>query len=166
MSQNLAFGFFDAGINELLRKYPAFVSGYDCLLTCMDSTSETAGALRRLFPTLDVIALGSFAVVSGDFVLQHRERLFTGFDEFYAFQPGGWRGQDVELWKKHFTSDWVELRTSVPDELRRAFIDSAALTYASDGCGLNVIVRDDPLLKNLSLIMQRIGRRPCGSSWG
>lgn len=82
MSQNLAFGFFDAGINELLRKYPAFVSGYDCLLTCMDSTSETAGALRRLFPTLDVIALGSFAVVSGDFVLQHRERLFTGFDEF------------------------------------------------------------------------------------
>jgi len=157
MSQDLAFDFFDASINELLQKCPAFVSGYDCLVTCMDSTAETAGALRRLFPMLGVTTLGSFAVVSGDFALQHREQLFTGFDEFYTFSPGAWRGQNVELWKKHFTSDWVELRTSMPDGLRRAFIDSGALTYASDGCGLNVIVRDGPLLDNLRIIMQSIG---------
>jgi hypothetical protein len=157
MSQDLAFGFFDAGINELLRKYPAFVSGYDCLLTCMDSTAETAGALRRLFPTLSVMTIGSFAVVSGDFALQHREQLFTGFDEFYTFSPGALRGQSVELWKKHFTSDWVELRTSLPDGLRRAFVDSGALTYASDGCGLNVILRDSAVLKKLRLIMQSLG---------
>lgn len=76
-------------------------------------TSEVplaARLCRRLVLLRSFRTVGRFALLDGTFVLQHRSRLFTGFDEFYAFSPTNSRDLTDERWTQHFTSEQVELR--------------------------------------------------------
>ncbi len=133
-----AFAFFDSGIRNLLEARPDFVSGSDCLITMLDSGDDTWSRLRASIKPKDMQQCGPFALLSGEATLEHRHRLFDGFDEFYVFAPGSWRHLDPNLFSEHYTSDRTGANASILNAMRLAFVQSGALRYASDGVGLNI----------------------------
>jgi hypothetical protein len=149
MSNDLFCGFFDADMHQLFDVKPAFVLGLDCLLTCMDSDVDTAEMVANDLSGQAFETLGRFAVVKGEFLLEHRRILLTGFDEVFTFKPGSWRGLSDSLWSQHFTSDRTEFRGLIPAALREILTKSQALGYASDGCGLNVATADATMFREL-----------------
>lgn len=153
MNDNLSFGFFDASILELLDRSPQFVESHDAVITCIDSGENTASSIANIVSPDSLVTLGKFAVLPGEVILRHKAQIFTGFDELYVFSREGWREIEPSVWKTHFTSDTTELRDSIPNDLRQAFIASRAIRYASDGCGLNVIATDPNELAVLRTIL-------------
>lgn len=126
----------------LLSVCPWFVQGHDCVVTSIDSdTSTLYGAKKALDPRL-VRNIGSFAVIRGDDLIPHIGELFTGFDELYVLRSDSWHGLDPSIWSEKYTSEHVQLDAQIPDKLIAIFESAGALRYASDGCGLNVLVRD------------------------
>lgn len=143
------FGFFDSDISELVEQFPWFVEKYDCVITCLDSGRRTYETLVRLSPA-PLEHVGPYAVLPGEVLVELRQTIFSGFDEFYVFKRNLWRETHPDLWKDQFTSDRIFLKHDIPATLLGAFVRSGACRYASDGTGLNVIVTDPEEFQGLS----------------
>ena len=144
----LAFGFFDADVRALLEQCAWFVERCWCVLTCLDSGMDTARI--PMLHEIGASAIGRFAVVPGALAIEKRQQLFSGFDEFFVFEDERWRSLDASVWPVQRTSERVELRSALPNELRTTFESWGAVRYASDGVGLNVVSRTPEDLKLLA----------------
>lgn len=133
-----AAGYFDSSISELLERCPWFVQNCCCLVTCLDSSTETLAPLSSVLAE-DVTTVGAFAAIDGSILVEHHAVL-SGFDEVYVFGGGKIDTVHPDMFPEHFTSDVLELGgASIPDALLRSMTMSGAKRYASDGVGLNVI---------------------------
>ena len=158
---DLHFGFFDSDIDTLLSRLSSFAEHRDVVITCIDSGTATRAIVEHELPNIEQCALGHFAVLLGEDVIQHRKRLFTGFDEIFVFRRYEWQRVRSDLFDQHFTSDTTELVSAVPESLRSMFVASGALAYASDGCGLNALTADRCALDRIRAVFSApAGMRP------
>lgn len=142
-----SFTFIDSDIPELLRSFPEFADGMDCLVTCVDSSMNVRESLAFDLKGYRTLTHGPFVVLEATTILALQDRLFPGFDEIYYFQTGDWQSSDPGLWERTFTSEQAQFSEDVPQELRDIMKLSHAVRYSSDGYGLNIAAESTTLLR-------------------
>jgi hypothetical protein len=135
--------FVDASIAELLDAEPAFVDGFDCIVTCLDSGRDTYRVAVNILGATRVRRLGRYAVVDGRDAVAFRDALFNGFDELFVFPRDAWSMTDASAFAESFTSERCSLAEEIPAALLAIFELTKACKYVSDGVGLNIAIRGE-----------------------
>jgi hypothetical protein len=149
------FGFYDASVFGLLVEFPEFIRGFDCLLTCSDSSSETIRLKPVIAQPEKRIELGSKLGLSGDDLLNHL-RIFDGFDSFIVLKKGALQQLSIVEDIGCFTSERLQFFSAIPPDLRIILDKYSAVRFCSDGVGLNVALEDEILFRKIESKFTRL----------
>ncbi len=137
---SIYFDYFpDWTLAALIRECPWFVTGYDCILTCLDSNPRTG-----LWPDGPILnhgnssRFGPYLVAPGELIAEFASQLFSGFDEVFIVERESWRNLQPTIWREHWTTERAHADGPLPEDLVRTLTESSAVRYAADGDGLNV----------------------------
>jgi len=151
------FGFFDTHIREMLIYFPEFIRGFDCLLTCFDSHSNTTGVTLFEDQPEKRIIVGSMLGVSGNDLLSRLD-IFDGFDALLIFRKGLLHTTDRTVKIDRFTSEAFQFINAIPPELEATMSKYNATRFCSDGAGLNIVLEDPDLFARIEKKFHRLDK--------